>query len=46
MIESYRLLAEKVDYPLHLGVTEAGPLPGGLIKSTAGIATLIIRGYW
>ena len=36
MIESYRLLAEKVDYPLHLGVTEAGPLPGGLIKSTAG----------
>ena len=33
MIESYRLLAEKVEYPLHLGVTEAGPLPGGLIKS-------------
>ena len=31
MIESYRLLAEKVNYPLHLGVTEAGPLPGGLI---------------
>ena len=29
MIESYRLLAEKVNYPLHLGVTEAGPLPGG-----------------
>ncbi|MDB4833451.1 flavodoxin-dependent (E)-4-hydroxy-3-methylbut-2-enyl-diphosphate synthase [Acidimicrobiia bacterium] len=44
MIDSYRLLAEKVDYPLHLGVTEAGPLPGGLIKSTAGIATLLSEG--
>jgi len=44
MIESYRLLAEKVDYPLHLGVTEAGPLPGGLIKSTAGISTLLSEG--
>ena len=44
MIESYRLLSEKVDYPLHLGVTEAGPLPGGLIKSTAGIGTLLSEG--
>ena len=44
MIESYRLLAEKVNYPLHLGVTEAGPLPGGLIKSTARIATLLNEG--
>ena len=44
MIESYRLLAEKVDYPLHLGVTEAGPLPGGLIKSTSGIGTLLSEG--
>ena len=44
MIDSYRLLAEKVDYPLHLGVTEAGPLPGGLIKSTAGISTLLSEG--
>ena len=44
MIESYRLLAEKVEYPLHLGVTEAGPLPGGLIKSTAGISTLLNEG--
>jgi len=44
MIESYRLLAEKVNYPLHLGVTEAGPLPGGLIKSVAGIATLLSEG--
>ncbi|MCE2526368.1 MAG: flavodoxin-dependent (E)-4-hydroxy-3-methylbut-2-enyl-diphosphate synthase [Actinomycetia bacterium] len=44
MIESYRLLSEKVDYPLHLGVTEAGPPPGGLIKSVAGIATLLMEG--
>ena len=44
MIESYRLLADTVDYPLHLGVTEAGPLPGGLVKATAGIATLLAEG--
>ena len=44
MIESYRLLSETVDYPLHLGVTEAGPPPAGLIKSVAGIATLLNEG--
>lgn len=44
MIESYRLLADTVDYPLHLGVTEAGPPPAGLIKGTAGIATLLAEG--
>ena len=44
MIEAYRLLAEKVQYPLHLGVTEAGPLPGGLIKSVAVISTLLSEG--
>ena len=44
MIDSYRLLAESVEYPLHLGVTEAGPLPGGLIKSIAGISTLLSEG--
>jgi (E)-4-hydroxy-3-methylbut-2-enyl-diphosphate synthase len=44
MIESYRMLAEVTDHPLHLGVTEAGPLPIGLIKSTAGIATLLAEG--
>lgn len=44
MVESYRLLAEAVPYPLHLGVTEAGPPPGGLIKSVAGIATLLLEG--
>lgn len=44
MVESYRLLADRIDYPLHLGVTEAGPPPGGLIKSVAGIATLLLEG--
>jgi (E)-4-hydroxy-3-methylbut-2-enyl-diphosphate synthase len=44
MIDSYRLLSETVDHPLHLGVTEAGPPPAGLIKSTAGIATLLAEG--
>ena len=44
MIDAYRQLAEVTEYPLHLGVTEAGPLPGGLIKSTAGIATLLAEG--
>ncbi len=44
MVESYRLLSETVDYPLHLGVTEAGPPPSGLIKSVAGIATLLNEG--
>jgi (E)-4-hydroxy-3-methylbut-2-enyl-diphosphate synthase len=44
MVESYRLLADTVEYPLHLGVTEAGPPPAGLIKSVAGIATLLLAG--
>ncbi len=44
MIDAYRLLSETTDHPLHLGVTEAGPLPGGLVKSTAGIATLLSEG--
>jgi (E)-4-hydroxy-3-methylbut-2-enyl-diphosphate synthase len=44
MIDSYRLLSQTVDYPLHLGVTEAGPPPSGLIKGVAGIATLLDEG--
>jgi (E)-4-hydroxy-3-methylbut-2-enyl-diphosphate synthase len=43
MIEAYRQLSEAVDYPLHLGVTEAGPPPAGLIKSTAGHPLLAHR---
>jgi (E)-4-hydroxy-3-methylbut-2-enyl-diphosphate synthase len=44
MIEAYRMLAEKCDYPLHLGVTEAGPMPAGGIKSAVGIGTLLSEG--
>src|SRR5436305_2616392 len=44
MIEAYRMLAEKCDYPLHLGVTEAGPLPMGGVKSAVGIGTLLAEG--
>jgi (E)-4-hydroxy-3-methylbut-2-enyl-diphosphate synthase len=44
MIEAYRQLAEVTDHPLHLGVTEAGPPPAGLIKSSAGIGTLLAEG--
>jgi len=44
MIAAYRLASETFDYPLHLGVTEAGPLPGGLLKATAGMATLLAEG--
>lgn len=43
-IEAYRLMAEKVDYPLHLGVTEAGTLKGGLVKSSVGLGTLLAEG--
>ncbi len=43
-IEAYRLMAQKVDYPLHVGVTEAGTLKGGLIKSSVGIGTLLAEG--
>jgi len=44
MIAAYRLASETFDYPLHLGVTEAGPPPAGLLKGTAGIATLLAEG--
>ena len=44
MVEAYRMLADTIEHPLHLGVTEAGPPPGGLLKATAGIATLLLEG--
>ena len=44
MVDAYRMLSEVTDHPLHLGVTEAGPPPAGLIKATAGIATLLLEG--
>jgi len=44
MIRAYRLLAEKVPYPLHLGVTEAGPVAAGSIKSAIGVGALLMDG--
>lgn len=44
MIEAYRLLAKKVDFPLHLGVTEAGTERMGIIKSAVGIGSLLCDG--
>ena len=43
-IEAYRSIAEQIPYPLHLGVTEAGTLKGGLIKSAVGLGTLLAEG--
>ena len=43
-IEAYRSIAQKVPYPLHLGVTEAGTMHGGLIKSSVGLGTLLAEG--
>jgi (E)-4-hydroxy-3-methylbut-2-enyl-diphosphate synthase len=44
MIEAYRLLADQVDYPFHLGVTEAGTPGVGTIKSAVGLGTLLAEG--
>lgn len=44
MIEAYRLVAQRTDIPLHLGVTEAGPAKIGTIKSAVGIGTLLAEG--
>lgn len=44
MLESYRLIAEQTDYPLHLGVTEAGTAYGGTVKSAVGIGALLAQG--
>jgi (E)-4-hydroxy-3-methylbut-2-enyl-diphosphate synthase len=44
MIEAYRLVAQRTDIPLHLGVTEAGPTRSGTIKSSVGIGTLLAEG--
>ncbi len=44
MIKAYRLIAEQTDYPLHLGVTEAGTYKMGLIKSSIGIGSLLCDG--
>ncbi len=44
MIRAYRMLSEKVPYPLHLGVTEAGPPATGSIKSSIGVGSLLMDG--
>ena len=44
MIEAYRMLADRVDYPFHLGVTEAGTPTMGTVKSAVGIGTLLAEG--
>lgn len=44
MVESYRMISKAVDYPLHLGVTEAGTIWRGTIKSSIGIGTLLMEG--
>ena len=44
MVEAYSLVAERCDYPLHLGVTEAGTERSSLIKSSIGIGSLLLKG--
>lgn len=44
MINANRIVAEKCDYPLHIGVTEAGTVSGGLVKSAVGIGALLCDG--
>ena len=44
MVETNRLLARSCDYPLHIGVTEAGTLRRGILKSAAGIGSLLLDG--
>ena len=44
MVKTYRYLAEKTDYPLHLGVTEAGTLASGTVKNSIGIGSLLLSG--
>ncbi len=43
-VKSYETLAKKVDYPFHLGITEAGTLTSGLVKSALGIGLLLLKG--
>ena len=43
-VESYRLLASRTDYPLHIGITEAGTLGSGTVKSSVGLGLLLAEG--
>ena len=44
MVKAYKMLAAKCDYPLHLGVTEAGPYNSGVVKSSIGLGSLLMEG--
>ena len=43
-VDSYKILSEQINYPLHIGVTEAGTLKSGIVKSAAGIGALLLDG--
>jgi len=43
-VEAYRLLAQQVDYPLHIGITEAGTILSGTLKSAVGLGVLLYEG--
>jgi len=43
-VDAYRCFSEKYDYPLHIGITEAGPPPSGIIKSSVGLGILLAEG--
>ncbi len=43
-LDAYRLIAQKVDYPLHIGITEAGTVKTGIIKSAVGLGILLAEG--
>lgn len=43
-VEAYKLFSSKYDYPLHVGITETGPVPEGVVKSSIGIGLLLLQG--
>ena len=43
-IKAYELMVQKTDYPLHVGITESGPLGGGIIKSSVGLGAILYQG--
>lgn len=43
-IKAYELMVKETDYPLHVGITEAGPLGGGIVKSSVGLGTILYQG--
>lgn len=43
-IDAYKSIAEKIEYPLHLGITEAGTMKGGIVKSAIGLGSLLSQG--